>query len=311
MSREVKIGTRGSKLALYQAEKTKSALEEKFPEIKFSLEIIHTKGDKIQDVALSKIGDKGLFTKEIEQALLDGRIDMAVHSMKDLPTELPESLKLGAVLERGENREALVAAKGRTLEDLNENDIIGTSSVRRRAQLLEMNPNFKVVDIRGNVQTRLKKWNSGYCTATIMAAAGIQRLELGEVISELVSIEKMIHAPAQGIIAIETREEDEFVDSLMAAINHKRTWIMARAEYGFLAALGGGCQVPIACHSEINGDEINITAQVLSPDGSRSIKDTVKSNTAQAVETAQKLAASFLKQGALEILGSIERQTIK
>ena len=311
MSREVKIGTRGSKLALYQAEKTKIALQEKFPEITFSLEIIHTKGDKIQDVALSKIGDKGLFTKEIEEQLLDGRIDMAVHSAKDLPTELPEGLKLGAVLERAECREALIAAKGRKLEDLNENDIIGTSSVRRRAQLLKMNPKFKVVDIRGNVQTRLKKWRSGYCTATIMAAAGIQRMELDEAISELISLDKMIHAPAQGIIAIETREEDEFVDSLMAEINHKESWIMAQAEYAFLAALEGGCQVPIACHSEVNGEEISITAQVLSPDGSRSIKDTVKCNTAQAVETAQKLAASFLKQGALEILGSIERQTTK
>ncbi|MBE0650691.1 MAG: hydroxymethylbilane synthase [Bacteroidales bacterium] len=311
MSKEVKIGTRGSKLALYQAKRVKGELEQKFPEIQFALEIIHTKGDKILDVALSKIGDKGLFTKEIEQALLDGQIDLAVHSMKDLPTDLPESLKLGAVLERGETREAFVAAKGRTLSDLNENDIIGTSSVRRRAQLLAMNPKFKVVDIRGNVETRLNKWRSGHCTATIMAAAGIQRLELGEAISELVDIEKMVHAPAQGIIAIETREEDPFIDSLMAGINHTETWIMAQAEYAFLAALGGGCQVPIACHSEVKDGEISITAQVLSPDGSRSIKQTVKSSTAQAVETAQKLAASFLQQGALEIIGSIERQTTK
>ena len=307
MSRVVKIGTRGSKLALYQAKKVKSSLEEKFPEIKFSLEIIHTKGDKILDVALSKIGDKGLFTKEIEEALLDGRIDLAVHSMKDLPTDFPESLKLGAVLERAETREALIAAKGRTLADLNENDIIGTSSVRRRAQLLKINPNFKIVDIRGNVETRLNKWRSGHCTATIMAAAGIQRLELGDAISELVAIEKMVHAPAQGIIAIETREEDPFIDSLMAKINDTKTWIMARAEYAFLAALNGGCQVPIACHSEIDDEEITIIAQVLSPDGSKSLKETVKSSTANAVETAQKLAASFLKQGALEIIGSIER----
>ncbi len=311
MSKEVKIGTRGSKLALYQANKVKGSLEEKFPEIKFSVEIIHTKGDKIQDVALSKIGDKGLFTKEIEQALLDGRIDLAVHSMKDLPTDFPESLKLGAVLERGEAREAFIADQGRTLSDLNENDIIGTSSVRRRAQLLEINPSFKIVDIRGNVETRLNKWRSGHCTATIMAAAGIQRLELGEVISELVSIEKMIHAPAQGIIAIETREDDPFIDSLMVGINHTETWIMARAEYAFLAALDGGCQVPIACHSEVNGEDFTISAQVLSPDGSKSIKDTVKTTTVKAVETAQKLATSFLKQGALEILGSIERQTNK
>lgn len=311
MSRVIKIGTRGSKLALYQAKKVQSSLKQKFPEINFSLEIIHTKGDKIQDVALSKIGDTGLFTKEIEHAILDGRLDMAVHSMKDLPTELPESLKLGAVLERGETREALVAAAGRTLSDLNEKDIIATSSVRRKAQLLEMNPKLKVVDIRGNVETRLNKWRSGYCTATIMAAAGIQRLELGAVISELVSVEKMIHAPAQGIIAIETREDDPFIDSLMAEINHTETWIMAQAEYAFLAALGGGCQVPIACHSEVKGEEFILSAQVLSPDGSQSIKETVNSNSAHAVETAQKLAASFLEQGALEIIRSIEYQTNK
>ncbi len=309
MGRTVKIGTRGSKLALYQANLTKSELEKRFPELDFSLEIIHTKGDKILDVALSKVGDKGLFTKEIETALLDNRIDLAVHSMKDLPTLFPKGLKLGAVLERGEPREALVSSGKRTLSELTEKDIIATSSVRRRAQLLKINPDFNIVDIRGNVDTRLNKWKSGYCTVLLMAAAGIQRLGLEENISWLVNPQQLMPAPAQGIIAIESRKDDLFIDELLRQINHKETWIRGRAEYTFLETIQGGCQVPIACYSEINDGLLTISGMVLSPNGKQYLSDNVQCAVleAEAVETARKLGTSFLKRGALQIIAALER----
>jgi hydroxymethylbilane synthase len=307
MKKKIKIGTRGSKLALYQARRTQAELRKHFPELEVELEIIHTKGDKVLDVALSKIGDKGLFTKEIEQDLLDGHIDLAVHSMKDLPTVFPDNLKLGAVLERGEARDALVSTNGRKLSELTEKDAIATSSVRRRAQLLKINPNFNIIDIRGNVDTRLKKWRSGYCTAMIMAAAGLQRLGLDDAISEIVNVEQIIPAPAQGIIAIESRKGDDFVDGLLQTINHRDSWIKGRAEYAFLEALEGGCQVPIGCISEVNGNEFSIRGIVLSPNGQKSIQGELQSSTDEAVETARKLAASFLERGALQIIGNIER----
>jgi len=309
MGRTVVIGTRGSKLALYQANRTKSKLEKYFPELNFTLEIIHTKGDKILDVALSKIGDKGLFTKEIEYALLDNHIDMAVHSMKDLPTLFPEGLKLGAVLERGEPREALVSTGRRKLSELTQKDVIATSSARRRAELLKINPDFNIVDIRGNVDTRINKWKAGYCTAMIMAATGLQRLGLAENISELVNPAQMLPAPAQGIIAIESRKNDTFIDELLQQINHRESWIRGRAEYTFLETIQGGCQVPIACYSEINEGQLTIRGMVLSPDGKQYLSDNVQcivSETA-AVEAARKLAASFLERGALQIIAALEK----
>ncbi len=309
MSRTVKIGTRGSKLALYQANRTKNELKKRFPEITFRLEIIHTKGDKILDVALSKIGDKGLFTKEIEMALLDNRIDLAVHSMKDLPTLFPEGLKLTAVLERGEPREALVSTGKRKLSELTENDVIATSSVRRRAQLLKINPHFQITDIRGNVDTRIKKWKSGYCTAMIMAAAGLQRMGLEENISELMNPLQMMPAPAQGTIAIESRENDSFIDELLQQINHQESWIRGRAEYTFLETIQGGCQVPIACYSEIKDDVLTINGMVLSPDGTQNLTGALSCGVVEreAEETAEKLAVSFLDRGALQIIAAIER----
>ncbi len=309
MHKTVTIGTRGSKLALYQANRTKMELEKAFPGHTFRLEIIHTKGDKVLDVALSKIGDKGLFTKEIELALLDGRIDLAVHSMKDLPTLFPEGLKLGAVLERGEPREAVVSTGKRKLSELTGEDIIATSSVRRRAQLLRINPGFRIVDIRGNVDTRIKKWKSGYCTATIMAATGLQRLGLQENIAELADPALLMPAPAQGIIAIESRKEDELTDLLLQKINHRESWIRGRAEYTFLETIQGGCQVPIACYSEIIHDKLVINGMVLSPDGKQHLSDSLSCEVSEkeAVETARQLARSFLQRGALQIIGALER----
>ncbi len=304
--KEIIIGTRGSKLALYQAKETKKLMENKFPEHRFVIEIIHTKGDKILDVALSKIGGKGLFTKEIEQALTDKKIDLAVHSMKDLPTEYPKGLQLSAVLKRGEARDALVSIGKRKLSELTDKDIIATSSVRRTAELLNYNPNFQIVDIRGNVDTRLKKWQSGYCTAMIMAGAGLQRLKLDDAISELLDTKQMVPAPAQGIIAIESRNNDNFINGLLAEINHKETWIRANAEYTFLKTLGGGCQVPIGCYTSLSKDTFEITSIVLSPNGKKSLKETRKGNIIDAEMTAKKMAEDFIEKGALQIIGNLE-----
>jgi len=211
------------------------------------------------------------------------------------------------VLERGEARDALVSNGNRKLSELTEKDVIATSSVRRRAQLLKLNPDFNIVDIRGNVDTRLKKWRSGYCTAMIMASAGLQRLGLDDAISEIVAVEQMIPAPAQGIIAIESREDDAFIDELLQKINHRDSWIKGCAEYAFLEALEGGCQVPIGCISEVHGDEFSIQGVVLSPNGQKSITGELQSPANKAIETAKKLATSFLEKGAHQIIGDIER----
>lgn len=311
MTRTVKIGTRGSKLALYQANLTKQTLEEQYPDLNFELEIIQTKGDQRLDVSLSKVGDKGFFTKEIERALLDGDIHLAVHSMKDLPTEFPEGLKLGAVLPRGEVRDALVSNGKRKLSELTEDDIIATSSTRRRAQLLKINPNFKIVDIRGNVDTRLRKWQSGHCTAMIMAGAGLTRLGYEEHITELLDPIDMPPAPAQGIIAIEIREGDHETETLLQAINDKNTWAMAKTEHTFLAALGGGCQVPIACYSEINAGQYKLTGIVLSPDGKKHVSGSLEGSIEQAEVSAKTLADVFMKKGAFKILEDFDDSTEK
>lgn len=304
----VKIGTRGSQLALFQAELTKTKLLEKFPGIDVEIVIIKTKGDKILDVALSKIGDKGLFTKEIENALLAGEVDIAVHSLKDLPTTLPEGLKLGAVLERAEFRDALVSKDGRKLHELTEKDVIATSSLRRKASLLRYNKNFQVVDIRGNVNTRLRKMEEGFCDAMIMAAAGLQRLELDNYITEIISPEIIIPAASQGIIAIESRIDDTETEKLLNAINHEPSWIAGEAERGFLRAIEGGCQVPVGCFSKLNEEEITLTSFVASTDGAVYLLETETGSVDQPKTTGEKLARKLIERGAAKIMEEVRNQ---
>ena len=306
--KSIKVGTRGSQLALFQAELTKTKLLEKFPEITIEIVIIKTKGDKILDVALSKIGDKGLFTKEIENALLAGEVDLAVHSLKDLPTTLPEGLKLGAVLERAEFRDALVSKGGRKMHELTENDVIATSSLRRKASLLRYHKNFQIVDIRGNVNTRLRKMEEGFCDAMIMAAAGLQRLELDKFITEIISPEIIIPAASQGIIAIESRIGDLNIEKLLEAINHELTWISGEAERGFLRAIEGGCQVPVGCFSKLEGDKITLTGFVASMDGSVYLLDTETGSVLYPKETGDKLAQKLIERGAAKIMEEIRKQ---
>ncbi len=304
-SKLLRIGTRGSQLALYQAYKVKEALEKNLPEYTVEIKIIKTKGDKILDVALSKIGDKGLFTKELETELLSNTIDIAVHSLKDLPTRFPQGCSLGGVLERGEFRDALVHIDGKKFHQLEDFDVIATSSLRRRAQLLKSNPKFNIVDIRGNVNTRLQKMQDGHCTAMIMAAAGLQRLELEHLISEILDPDQFIPAVSQGAIAMEIRQNDLQTHELLQQITHKPTLEAVLAERTFLRLLEGGCQVPIGCYTRISGEEFFIKGFVSNLDASTIIQDQIHGDISQSQIIAERLANSFLAKGAAPILQKI------
>ena len=301
----IRIGTRGSKLALYQAYRVQNELQKHFPETKFTIEIIKTKGDKILDVALSKIGDKGLFTKEIEEALFNGEIDMAVHSLKDLPTRFPEGATLGAVLERGDIRDALISLNGRKINDLTADDVIATSSLRRKAQLLRINKDFQIIEIRGNVNTRIRKMEEGYCNVMVMAGAGLQRLEMDQYVSELFDPETLIPACSQGAIAVEIRDNDSLIADVVSRINHSETYIATKAERTFLGTLEGGCQIPVGSYTKIEGEHFKITGFISSIDGTRFIKDSLEGDIDQADFLAAKLANILYQRGGEAILKEI------
>jgi hydroxymethylbilane synthase len=306
-NKPIRIGTRGSQLALYQAEKVKETIKARFPEIETELVIIKSKGDKILDVALSKIGDKGLFTKELEQAMFDDEVDMAVHSLKDLPTTLPEGLKLGGVLKRGEVRDALVSTKGIKMKDLTPEITIATSSLRRAAQLLKINPDFNIVDIRGNVNTRLRKMEEGHCDVMLMAAAGLQRIGLERYISEVIEPDVIIPAVSQGAIAVEIRENDSRIDQVLDGITDDQTLQITGAERTFLRKLEGGCQIPIGCYSLLNGDKLSMHGFMAYVDGTSVIEHKVEGTLNQANQLANTLADYFIAQGSAEILERIRK----
>ncbi len=306
----IKIGTRGSKLALYQAFLVQEELQKHYPRTSFIIEIIKTKGDQILDVALSKIGDKGLFTKEMETALFNGEIDMAVHSLKDLPTKFPEGAKLGAVLKRGDIRDALISLDGRKVKDLTSNDVIATSSLRRKAQLLRINPDFKIIEIRGNVNTRIRKMQEGYCDVMVMAGAGLQRLEMDEYISELFDPELMIPACSQGAIAVEIRENDPDTAQLVSKINHTESFTATEAERTFLGTLEGGCQIPVGSYTMIEGDKFKITGFISSIDGSKFLRESAEGALSDAVYLSAKLAKSLYNKGGAQILSEIRNETL-
>lgn len=299
------IGTRGSALALYQANEMKRVITETFPTLSIEVKIIHTKGDKILDVSLSKIGDKGLFTKELEVALLDEEIDMAVHSLKDLPTFFPEGLKLGAVLPRAEVRDALVSKNGKKLHELTPNDKIATSSLRRKAQLLAINPDFQIIDIRGNVNTRLKKMDEGHCDAMIMAATGLQRLNLQDRITEIIEPNYILPAVSQGIIGAETRDNDSELDIILNKINDDQSWKIGLAERAFLKAMDGGCQVPVGCYSDTRDGQFCFTGLVASLDGKHVIKKSAKGSLDDATNLALEVSKALIEEGADKILDEI------
>ncbi|MDM7924152.1 MAG: hydroxymethylbilane synthase [Pyrinomonadaceae bacterium] len=302
MTRKFVIGTRGSDLALWQANTVKSALEANFPEVQFELEIIHTTGDKVLDVALSKIGDKGLFTRQIENELLDGSIDFAVHSLKDLQTAQPGGLKIGAVLPREVPNDIFIAKRHASLAELPQGARVATGSLRRRSQLLRYRPDLNIVEIRGNVPTRIKKFHESDLDAMILAYAGVHRLGLGEHITELISFDVMLPAVGQGVVAIETREGDEEVGGFMMKLDHAETRIRIAAERAFLRRLEGGCQVPIGALATVEGNEVRLEGFVGSLDGSRSFRESASGDAASADAVGTGLAERMIANGAAELL---------
>jgi hydroxymethylbilane synthase len=254
----LRLGTRGSKLAQWQAQAVAERLKACHPGLQVEIVIIKTVGDKILDVALSRIGDKGLFTKELEKALLEGDIDIAVHSLKDLPSQLGEGLRLSAVLHREHPGDVLISRRGVKYHEIPAGGVLGTSSLRRTAQIKALRPDLQVVDIRGNVETRIKKMEEQNLDGIILAYAGVKRLGLEHLITEQLSFDTMLPATGQGAIAIETRDPDPQIDNLLAPINHMETFIEIQAERAFLGKMEGGCQVPIGSLAKYKGSVIEL-----------------------------------------------------
>ncbi|GAB4535970.1 MAG: hydroxymethylbilane synthase [Ruegeria sp.] len=298
----LKIGTRGSPLALAQAHETRQRLCDAFdlPEQAFAIVVIKTTGDNRAmidaDRPLKEIGNKGLFTKEIEEAMLGGDIDIAVHSTKDMPVEQPQGLVLDTFLPREDVRDAFISPRLNSIHDLPEGAVVGTSSLRRRAQLLHRRPDLKVVEFRGNVQTRLKKLADGVAECTFLAMAGLRRLNMQDVPATAISPDDMLPAIAQGTIGIERRADDSRAAAMLEAIHHVETAQRLTAERALLAALDGSCETPIAGLAEITEGQLRLRGEVLRPDGSESISETLTGAIEDAVEMGHDMAARLLGQ---------------
>jgi hydroxymethylbilane synthase len=302
MSRPLIIGSRGSKLALWQAEQARSRLQSLNPQLDVHIEIIKTTGD-VKNDPLSVIGGKGVFTKELEDALLDGRIDMAVHSLKDLPTILPDGLSIAAICEREDARDALVLRAGTengSLLHLPHGAVVGTSSQRRLAQLKALRSDVLVRDLRGNVDTRIRKLDEGQYDAVILASAGLVRLGLQDRISARIAISEMLPAVGQGAIAIETRRLNEFAVENVSRLDHRETRLACLAERAFLRGLGGGCQFPIAAHAVLDGDVLQLDGLVAKPDGSEILRGTSSGTDPESL--GSQLADQLISRGARELL---------
>ncbi|NES98492.1 MAG: hydroxymethylbilane synthase [Desertifilum sp. SIO1I2] len=307
-SRTIRIGSRKSQLALVQTHWVQEQLQKHYPNRTFEVHTMSTQGDNILDVALSKIGDKGLFTKELELGMLHNQVDFAVHSLKDLPTNLPEGLVLGCVTERENPADALVVHekhKDKQLATLPPGTIVGTSSLRRLAQLRHHYPHLEFKDIRGNLNTRLAKLDAGEYDALILAVAGLQRLGMAERIHQAIPSDVSLHAVGQGALGIECRAEDAEVLELLKALEHQPTAQRCYAERAFLRELEGGCQVPIGVQTVIEGETLTLTGMVASLDGQRLIKDTTSGAATQAEELGIELANKLKDQGAQAILNEI------
>lgn len=300
----IRIATRKSPLALWQAEHVAAELEKLDPNVTTELVKIMTKGDKILDVPLAKVGGKGLFTKEIDMALFDGRADIAVHSMKDVPTVLPEGTSIRAIPEREDPRDSVATITGKGLDSLADGAKIGTSSLRRVAQLKAKFPTFEFQWIRGNIQTRLSKLGNEV-DAVILAAAGVRRMGMEEQMHEFIDTETMLPAVAQGTLGIQTRDDDNVVNALVDQLNHAETVVRTRAERAFLARLEGGCQVPIAAYATLDGDNINLKGLVGEVDGSKVLKSEITGKAADAEKLGIALADELLDAGAREILARL------
>ena len=292
------IGTRGSPLALAQAYETRARLAKAFdlPLDAFEIVVITTTGDRIIDRPLKEIGGKGLFTREIEQAMLDGSIDIAVHSMKDMPVQQPEGLMLDTYLPREDVRDAFISLSGGALRDLSAGAVVGTSSLRRQAQLKLRSPDLQVVEFRGNLQTRLKKLENQLAEATFLAMAGLKRLKMDEVPRQAIEVDDMLPAVAQGAIGIERRINDMRMAHMLAAIHDHETGLRLDAERAFLAALDGSCETPIAGLSELQGTTMRLRGEVLRPDGSDAIQDDMIVPIEDGAQAGQEMAAKLLER---------------
>lgn len=300
------IGSRGSELALWQANFIKKELERKNKKLSVEIKIINTKGDKILDVALSKIGDKGLFTKELENELLNGKIDIAVHSLKDLQTEIPKGLKLAAVTKRHPVEDVLIARKkGTKIKNLREGAVVATGSLRRRSQILHLRPDIKIEELRGNVPTRIKRFIESDWDAIILARAGVERLKLNKHISSVIDKEDILPAVGQGALGIEIREDNNFAEQIVKSIHHEETYIAVKAERTLLKSLEGGCQVPIGAYAEMKSNGLYLEAVVGAIDGSVTFRKKIRGAKSKPEKLGEKLAKDLLKAGASAILKEV------
>lgn len=311
MKQKVVIGSRGSELALWQAKHIKREIEKKNKNVSVEINIIKTKGDKILDVALSKIGDKSLFTKELEVELLAKRIDLAVHSLKDLQTQIPAGLKLAAVTKRHEVEDVLIARKkGMTIQSLPEFGVVATGSLRRRSQLLHLRPDLTILDLRGNVPSRIQKFLDSEWDAIILARAGVERLGLKKYISSFISKDEILPAVGQGALGIEIQEDNKVVEEIVKSLHHVDTYKAVLAERSLLRALEGGCQVPIGAFAEVKSSGLYLDAVVGSLDGSITYRKKLRGSKNDPEKLGKTLAKDLLKAGAKQILKEVY-QTVR
>ena len=305
--KEIKIATRKSILALWQSEHIKARIEAQHKGVKVVLEGMKTKGDVILDTPLAKIGGKGLFTKELEDSMLKGETDIAVHSLKDVPVVFPEGLRLAAICSREDTRDAMISEKFAKFSDLPHGAKVGTTSLRRKMQLLIMRPDLEIISLRGNVQTRLRKLKEGEFDAIILAMAGINRLNIKAEVAHIYTFgfDEMIPAMGQGALGVEARDEKQILDEI-SFLNDENAVIETTIERDFVSVLEGGCQVPIGISARLQGDEISIDAIVGLPDGSEFIKDSLKSSKDKFQSVGKELAHKFIEKGAKELLKRAE-----
>ncbi|HDO1325198.1 hydroxymethylbilane synthase [Aeromonas veronii] len=306
-ARTLKIATRKSPLALWQANFVKDRLEALHPQLQVELVPMSTQGDKILDTPLAKVGGKGLFVKELETAMLEGRADIAVHSMKDVPVEFPEGLGLHTICEREDPRDAFVSNRFKAIAELPQGAVVGTSSLRRQCQLRAARPDLVIRDLRGNVNTRLAKLDAGEYDAIILAAAGLKRLEMAHRITAFIEPEQSLPANGQGAVGIECRLDDVELHALLAPLEHTETRVRVLTERAMNRALQGGCQVPIGAYALVDGEQIWLRGLVGSPDGTQVIRDEIRGPLADGEALGEQLAQRLLAAGADEILAEVYR----
>ncbi len=305
-ARQIRIGTRGSALALAQATEVQNRLSSIYgEEVSFETCIIKTSGDKILDRALAAVGGKGLFTKELEEALLDNSIDIAVHSMKDMPAVLPDGLEISCILPREDVRDAFISPVAKSLQDLPAGSIVGTASIRREAFIRNRRPDLKMMLFRGNVQTRLRKLEEGEAHATLLASAGLRRLGLEDRITQVIPVEEMLPAPAQGAIGIEIRSADQQTREIISAIHDRDTGIAIEAERAFLGQLDGSCRTPIAALARVDGDTMTFKGIILTPDGARFYETDRKGSVKDAAALGTDAARELYDRGGKDVFRDV------